>query len=280
MGERPTPQEPLKSYRRILDEELVLADAELNRPGFAIAASGLLAGLSVCVSVLLIAVLHATAPDLPELTRRFFSGAAYATGFLLVIFARADLFTEYTTVTLLPVMLGRSSVAALGRLWGLVYAANLVGVTAGAAFIVALGAAHAGHDPAVLADLGARLVDRTTRGLLLSAVLVGWLMGLLSWLIVAARETTSQLLFVFLIGTIIGFAELPHCITGSAEVLGGIFAGSAIEGGDFAAFLGITTTGNALGSVAFALVARYAVARPTREHADEDARGGGPAPQS
>lgn len=75
------PREPLESYRRILQEEIALADAELSRPSSAMAASGVLAGLGVCVSILLIAMLEAAAPPgLPEMARLFFIGNAYAAG--------------------------------------------------------------------------------------------------------------------------------------------------------------------------------------------------------
>jgi formate/nitrite transporter FocA (FNT family) len=45
-----------------------------------------------------------------------------------------------------------------------------------------------------------------------SAVLAGWLMGLLAWLVAAARETISQLVLVALVTWMIGFARLHHSI--------------------------------------------------------------------
>lgn len=265
--DRPAP--PLKTYRRMLTDEIALADAELSRPAGPMATSALLAGLGVCVSVFLIAVMQTHAdPAFPELARRFFIGNAYAAGFLVVIFARADLFTEYTTITLLPVFLGRSSVRALARLWGIVYAANLVGATAGAAFLALLRMEHAAFTADSLGVVASELAQVPAGGMLVGAVLAGWLMGLMSWLVVAARETVSQLVFVWVIGTVIGFGLLPHSITGSAEVAAAAFAGAGIDLTSLLRFLGISTLGNALGSGLFALLIRYAVAGAPDEPAD------------
>ncbi len=61
---------------------------------------------------------------------------------------------------------------------------------------------------------------------LLSAILEGWLMGLLAWLVAAARETISQLFIIWLITASIGIAHLHHCIVGNVEVLAGLFSGN------------------------------------------------------
>lgn len=253
-------REPLKSYHRILHQELALAEDELTRPAGAILSSGLLAGLGICLSVFLIAVLYTTArTEFSGFTIRFLIGNAYAAGFLVVIFARADLFTEYTTIALLPVLFRRARVAALARLWGLVYAGNLIGVLVGAFFLVRLGAHYGGFTTTGLGQLGYDLVDASVRGLLLGALFAGWLVGLLSWLIVAARETVSQVVFVWVIGMAIGVGQLPHSITGTAEVAAAAMAGMGIGVGEVLRFVALSTLGNALGSLLFALLIRYAV---------------------
>lgn len=46
--------------------------------------------------------------------------------------------------------------------------------------------------------------------ILLSGVLAGWLMGLLSWLVAASRDTIGQIFIVALVTTAIGIAHLHH----------------------------------------------------------------------
>ena len=42
----------------------------------------------------------------------------YAVGFIFVVLGRSELFTEQTTLAVLPVLNGRASVASLLRGWG------------------------------------------------------------------------------------------------------------------------------------------------------------------
>jgi formate/nitrite transporter FocA (FNT family) len=81
-----------------------------------------------------------------------------------------------------------------------------------------------------------------------SAVLAGWLMGLLSWLVAAVRDTISQVVLVWLVTASIGFLHLHHSIVGSAEVLSGVFSGQGAMFADFVRFLAIATPGNMVGA--------------------------------
>lgn len=264
-SERPDDERPppLKSYDRILAQEIHLADEEMARPAKAIAVSGLLAGLGIGVSVFLIAVFGTVAPeDASALTRRALLGNAYAAGFLLVVFARADLFTEYTTIALLPVMVGRSSLRSLARLWGIVFGTNIVGAVAVAYVLVGFGSIHDAYELTALAEGAMDLNQHGSPAIVVSAILAGWLMGLMSWLIVAARETVSQVLFVWLIGMMIGLGHLHHCITGTAEMVAGMATSSMIGPADVGRFLLASTVGNAMGALIFASLIRYSLAHP------------------
>ena len=61
-------------------------------------------------------------------------------GFLIVILGRQQLFTESTLTAMLPLLYRRdlASVAGLARVWGVVFAANIIG-TIIFAFVVAKG---------------------------------------------------------------------------------------------------------------------------------------------
>lgn len=272
MGERSGSGAPeaLKSYDRILEQEIRLADAEMERPATAIAVSGLLAGLGIGISVFLVAVFGSIAPEgTSELGHRLLVGNAYAAGFLLVIFARADLFTEYTTIALLPVMLGHSTVRALARLWGIVWAANIVGAVVAGLAVVGLGSVYGAYEVRPLVDAAAELVEPGFGVITAGAVVAGLLMGHMSWLIVAARETVSQVIFVWVIGMIIGVGHLHHSITGTAEVVAGMASGKGIGLTDVLVFLTASTLGNAMGAVIFATLIRYSVAHTTRHDASD-----------
>jgi formate/nitrite transporter FocA (FNT family) len=102
--------------------------------------------------------------------------------------------------------------------------------------------------------------------MLMSGVLAGWLMGLLSWLVAAARDTISQLVIIWLVTTTIGLGHLHHAVVGSVEVLAGVFVSQELTAGDFGHFLLWTTLGNALGGPIFVALLKYT---HTRKPPDE-----------
>ncbi len=90
-----------------------------------------------------------------------------------------------------------------------------------------------------------------------SAVLAGWLMGLLSWLVTSATETTSRILIVALITSLIGLGGLHHSIVGSIEVFVGFLTSDTIGFTDYLYFQSLTTIGNAIGGVFFVAIIKY-----------------------
>ena len=245
------------SSESILATQLHEGLEELRRPADGLLLSAASAGLDIGFGPLLMAVvLTLTGDAWGEPLTDLAMANAYAIGFVFVILGRSELFTEHTTLAVLPVLDGRASVTDLGRLWGLVYVGNLAGAAIfsiiGVSVIVDLGAA----DPSAFGEIASSLTDHGPTTILTAGVLAGWLMGLLSWLVAAAQETTSRLLLVWLIAATIGFAHLPHSIAGTVEVLAGVVVAdtTVVEYGRFLAF---STVGNAVGGVVFVALLKY-----------------------
>lgn len=256
-----------RTYRDILIDELVRGLGELERSASGLLLSGLSAGLDIGFSILLIATtVTLTAGQLPPAVLEIVLANLYAVGFIFVVVGRSELFTEHTTLAVLPVLEGSAPVRAVARLWALVYVSNLVGATAIAALIAGVGPALGTVDAGVLGELARHTTDHPGVVIGLSALLAGWLMGLMSWLAAASRETASQVLMVWLVAASIGLGGLHHCIVGSVEVLAGVFADPAITMGDYLHFLGWATAGNAVGGVVFVALVKFGhAARPGSE---------------
>jgi formate/nitrite transporter FocA (FNT family) len=149
---------------------------------------------------------------------------------------------------MLPLINRKSTVSAVGRLWGIVYVGNFLGAAAFAALTVLLGPSVIHRS--VLADFATDACNHSAQAMLLSAIFAGWLMGLMSWLTTAARDTISQIFIVWLIAASIGLAQFQHAIAGSVETLAGLFV-RGISFADFGHFLLWTTLGNAIGGSVF-----------------------------
>jgi formate/nitrite transporter FocA (FNT family) len=251
-------QEPQKSYETILEQEIAAGLTEMERPAPALLLSGLSAGLDVSLGLLLMAVMHTlTDGVLPKPVSEILVALTYASGFLFVVLGRSELFTEHTTLAVLPVLDRRASPVQLGRLWGLVYIANQAGAAAFAAFLVFLGPRLGVIEPRVFGEIASGLVEHPGWVILLSGVLAGWLMGLLSWLVAASRDTIGQIFMVALVTTAIGLCHLHHSIVGTAEVLAGVFSGRGATMADFGKFLFWATLGNILGGVFFVALIKF-----------------------
>src|SRR3954453_10677344 len=109
-------------------------ETEMARPAVSLWWSGVAAGLSITFSVFAKAILQQSLPETGW--RPLLTGFGYTVGFLLVVLARQQLFTENTITAVLPVMAnpGGKNLYRLLRLWGIVFAANLTGTLIAALF--------------------------------------------------------------------------------------------------------------------------------------------------
>ena len=250
-------QKPQKSQRVILQHTEEAALTQLERSGKGLFLSGISAGLDIGFSVLLMCIILTmfTGVVNPHVLD-FFVACSYPIGFIFVILGRSELFTEHTTLAILPVLQGLAPIKKLLRLWLIVYAGNILGgiVFAGILALLA-GQFHFLH-PWALAKIADRLLHYGWATTLLSAALAGWLMGLLAWLIAASRDTISQIVLIFIVTAAIGIIGLPHSIVGNIEVVTGIFTGD-VSIAQYFNFMVPVTLGNALGGALFVGVIKF-----------------------
>ncbi len=253
-GEEP---EPKKASIQILRHEVLEGRDALERPVSGLFLSGLSAGLDIGFSLFLMAVMKTqVAGTLPRPVSEMLVANMYAIGFIFVVLGRSELFTEQTTLGVLPVLNRQGSVAALGRTWGIVYLANLIGAALFAWLAVLVGPALGVVESGIFGEIAGSMTKHPAGVILLSGILAGWLMGLLSWLVAAARDTISQIAIVWLIATVIGFAHLHHVVVGSVEVFAGVFSG-ATSLAEYGHFLLWTTLGNAIGGPFFVALIKH-----------------------
>jgi formate-nitrite transporter family protein len=250
--------EPKKSYREILEQLVKEELSQLKRPSNGIFISGLSAGLDVGLSLLLMGVVFTMFHGVfAEPVVKILVANMYSVGFIFVILGRSELFTEHTTLAFMPVLNRRANIRSLARLWLLIYSSNMVGAVLSALLTTTIGPALGVVEPSVFGVLAHQMVNHPWWVILMSGMLAGWMMGLLSWLVTASRDTVSQILLIWLVTTAIGLAHLHHSIVGSIEVLAGIFANQGITFADYGHFLLWATLGNAVGGLVFVALIKY-----------------------
>jgi formate-nitrite transporter family protein len=233
-------------------------EAELSRPTSSLLWSGLAAGLSIGFSVFTQATLRDHLPDTEW--RPLVESWGYAVGFLIVILARQQLFTEITLSAMLP-FLGKPSLGKLWqivRLWTLVFVANLVGTIifgAGIAFDIL----NMPDIRAAALDIAREAMEPTQGYMLLRAVAAGWLIATVVWLMPSAEN--SRFLVIALLTYLIALFHFSHIVAGSVEASALIFSGELPVERAITHFYLPTLVGNVIGgSALFALVSYAQIA--------------------
>ncbi|MFC6834920.1 formate/nitrite transporter family protein [Halomarina ordinaria] len=247
-----------RNFKQILEKQVENAIRELRRSNGALVVSGLAAGMNVSFGALFMAMALTFMPEFgSDLAKQLTLASVSAVGFLLVMIGQTELFTAHTTMAWLPVLSGHADLRDLGRLWSIIYAANLVGCTVFAGLVSVLGPALGIVSPSSFGSLAEALLPFSWWTILLSGVVAGWLMGLATWLLAASRETVSGVLVVFVVTAGIGFGPFHHSLLGTTEVLGAMFLGTGVTLAQFGHFLLWTTLGNIVGGFVFVALLNY-----------------------
>ncbi|MGW8314174.1 MAG: formate/nitrite transporter family protein [Bacteroidales bacterium] len=258
-----------KTIDEILNEQIQTAMHEHDRPNLNLFLSSISAGLEIGFSIFLMAAVQSLFSGVvhPSLLHVLLA-MAYPLGFIFVIIGKSELFTEHTTLAVIPVLNRNVTLKKLLVLWGIVYGGNLLGGYAFGYILSLLPGRMEVLDQGAFEVLARKLTDHPWNIILGSGILAGWLMGLLSWLITSARETISRILLVGMITTVIGIGGLHHSIVGSIEVFTAILTGKAITWSDYFTVQLWATVGNIIGGVVFVAFIKFSHAtgaKPTHE---------------
>ncbi|RDI72294.1 formate/nitrite transporter family protein [Halopelagius longus] len=257
------------SYSNILEREMENALKELDRPTKGLFLSGLAAGMNLSFGALFMGMVLTYSLSFPStLVKQFLLAAASSVAFLFVVLGQTELYTAHTTLAVLPVLDGRTSMRELGRLWSVVYIANLVGCAVFAGLIAVLGPEMGIVAPAAFESLANALLAHPWWVILLSGVVAGWLMGTVTWLVAASRDTIGRVAVTLIVTAAIGFGPFHHAILGTTEVLGAMFLGTGVTLGQFGHFILWTTVGNTLGGGVFVAGLNYGHAALAGEEKD------------
>ncbi len=247
-----------KSHGEILKQQIIEGQETYDKNPVSILLSSLTAGLEIGFSYLLICTLFFFLSDkVAEDTIIKALSLVYPIGFIMIILGQSILFTEQTSLLTLPVLNKKRSLGSLLRLWGLVILGNLIGGYLIAFLLVWIGPKLGIFDLRTIEKIAVHVTDYNVIVIFVSAVLAGWLMGLLSWLVAASKDTLSRIVIIFLITAVLGFSGLHHSIVGNVEVFAGLISSPAISFVDYVSFIALALFGNALGGFVFVALLKY-----------------------
>jgi formate/nitrite transporter FocA (FNT family) len=240
-------------YERVKRE----AGEELARPVSALMFSGLFAGASVGFGALASAA--ATAGLAGADSARLVGAVVFPVGFIIVIIGRAQLFTENTLYPVTLVLDERRHLRATLRLWVVVLGANLVGAAL-LALLVTKTTALAPDVVSQVADNGHRATVGSWGSFFWSAVLGGWAIALVAWLIQSSGVVIGQIALIWAVLFVVGLLGLDHSVSSTIEVM---CAGlkSEVGVGHALAWFAAVLLGNVAGGVLITALLNYGQVR-------------------
>lgn len=252
-----TPETRRLTAPEIFEAATDTARSELKRPWRSLAFSGLAGGITLGLSGIGVAAVQAMLGR--GSWQEFASFLIYPAGFIAVIIGRSQLFTENTLYPVVLVLDERGHLLQTLRLWGVVFAANVVGALVFAFLAIGTQALRP-EISAALVNLGVEAAQGGFAHLFWSGVVGGWLIALVAWMVTASHWTIGQVVMIWLLTFVLGIGHFAHCIVTSCEILSATLAG-ALSAGAYFHWLLPATLGNIAGGVGIVSMLNYGQVR-------------------
>ena len=241
---------------------------ELERSVAALWWSALAAGLTMGLSLMAMGLLNSRLPEGEAF--KVIASFGYCAGFLAVILARQQLFTENTLTAVLPIM-SKPTLGNFGRLfrlWGVVLVGNLCGTLLVAYVMLHLPIFDRRTDMAFL-EIGRKVMENDTGQMFAKGIISGWMIATMVWMIPSMES--AKMWIIILITYLMALGDFTHIVVGSAEVSDLVCAGQLAWADFWMVVAGPTLAGNIIGgSFIFALLShaqvRSETGQPSRPH--------------
>ena len=227
-------------------------DKELQRTIAALWWSALAAGLSMGLSLMAMGLFYSRLPEGDS--SQVIASLGYSAGFLAVILARQQLFTENTLTAVLPVMTKPTfnNVGRLLRLWGVVLFGNLVGTVLVSYVMLHLPIFDTKTDLAFL-EVGRKVMENEVGQMFAKGIISGWMIATMVWMIPSMEN--AKIWIILLITYLMALGDFTHIVVGSVEVSYLVWAGEVSWQQFWLHFAAPTLAGNIVGgSFIFALI--------------------------
>ncbi|MBK4993793.1 hypothetical protein IAE39_001967 [Pseudomonas sp. S37] len=232
-------------------------DQELERTLAALWWSALAAGLSMGLSLMAMGLFYARLPE--GESAQVVASIGYSAGFLAVILARQQLFTENTLTAVLPVMTSPTlaNFGRLLRLWSVVLFGNLAGTLLVAWVMLELPIFDSKTDVAFL-EVGRKVMKNDISQMFAKGIVSGWMIATMVWMIPSMEH--AKIWIILMITYLMALGDFTHIVVGSVEVSYLVWAGDETWRSFWLEFALPTLAGNIIGgSFIFGLISHAQV---------------------
>ena len=236
-------------------------DRRLNQSMLELLSTGFIAGFTIVFGIIALGIVEGLArPVLGELAK-LLGALAFGIGLPFLILGRAELFSENFFDPIAAAF--KSKVGGMTekiiRLWVLTLTLNLVG---GGVLVLVLsveGALPVGAHEA-LKRVAEEIAHRSPLATLMRAIVGGALVALLSFLVIASRDSTGRFLLAYVTGVLLALGPFEHAVVTMLHLAFGFAFGGPLTMVDTAQVSAITIVGNLLGGVGLVTMSHAAQA--------------------
>jgi formate/nitrite transporter FocA (FNT family)/rubrerythrin len=254
--EKPGGKEPSEIFNASVEVGLL----RLNRSWLEMFMSGLIAGMNVTFGIIASSyVAGATQPLVGGPTSKIFGALFFPIGFLFLLIGKSELFTENFLLPVTTILARKTKIRRLFKLWGLTLAGNMGGIFLFALIIASslgllLPVFVINHIHAVAHSY----MSRTPYMMVLSGIFAGWLITLMTWLLIASNGTLARMVIIWVVGFMIYLGSFSHIVVASSEILISINSGSGMSYIPWLLeFVPLTILGNIIGGLFFVTIFQY-----------------------
>jgi formate/nitrite transporter FocA (FNT family)/rubrerythrin len=249
-----------KEASEIFKASVEVGQARLKRSWLEMSMSGLIAGMNVTFGIIASSyVAGATAPLVGADVAKILGALFFPIGFMFLMIGKSELFTENFLVPVTAVIAKRGGILELLKLWSLTLIGNMAGI-----FIFALVIAGSLNQivPSFVVNhihgVANSYMDRTPFVMILSAIFAGWLITLMTWLLIASSGTLARIFIIWVVGFMIYLNSFSHIVVASSEILIAINTGSHISYISWLyGYVPLTLLGNMIGGLFFVTILQY-----------------------
>lgn len=245
-------------------------EKEMERDAMALLWSAIAAGLSMGASLLAKGIFHVQLEGVPG--GFLLENLGYTFGFIIVIMARQQLFTENTVTAVLPVMQNPTlgNFGLLMRLWSVVLLGNIIG-TGVAAWAFEHMPIFDEETCDAFVKIGMDVMKNSPVEMFSNAIISGWLIATMVWMFPAAGA--AKIVVIILMTWLIALGDTTHIVVGSVEILYLVFNGTLHWSDFFWPFALPTLAGNICGGTfIFALMSHAQIRNDMSNKRKEEAR--------
>jgi formate/nitrite transporter FocA (FNT family) len=107
-----------------------------------------------------------------------------------------------------------------------------------------------------MAKLGVEAVGVSTAHAFWSAVIGGWMIALVAWLVSGSHSVTGSVMLIWLLAFVVGIGHFAHSIATSGEILASVLA-HQVSAGAYFRWLWPAVLGNVCGGVLLVTLLEY-----------------------